>query len=100
LNFFGLADIALAVILVVAGVLTLKGHKQGPMFAGITCMILCFFPFVDAVMSTVTTPPALAPGMFLWRLLKLAIIFPIPVFIAVWAFREEARKEREAEEDD
>jgi hypothetical protein len=99
-NLYGLADLALAVLLVAAGVLTLKGHEQGPMFAGITCMIFCFFPFIDAVMSTITTPPALEPGMFLWRWLKVLLVYTIPVFIAVWAFREEARKEREAEEED
>jgi hypothetical protein len=100
LNLFGLADIAIAVILVVAGVRTLKGDEHGPAFAGVCCIILCFFPLIGAVQSVLTAPPALRPGMFLWRLLRLLIIFPIPTFIAVWALREEIRKEHESERDE
>jgi hypothetical protein len=100
LNLFGLADLVLAVLIVVAGVRTLKGDEHGPAFAGICCIILCFFPFIGAVQSVLTAPPALRPGIFLWRVLRMLIIFPIPIFIAVWALRQEIRKERESERDE
>jgi hypothetical protein len=100
LNLFGLADLVLAVLIVVAGVRALKGDEHGPAFAGICCIILCFFPFIRAIQSVLTAPPALQPGLFLWRVLRMLIIFPIPIFIAAWALREEMRKERESERDE
>ena len=99
-NLFGLADLALAVLLVVAGVRTLKGDEHGPAFAGVCCLLLCFFPVINAVQGVMMAPPALRPGMFLWRVIRMLIVFPIPIFIAVYALREEIRKEREAEQDE
>ncbi len=98
-ELFGLLEPFLAVLIVVGGVLILRGHEHGGVFAGIACAILCFFPFVKAIQRAFLLLSAAQPGAFLWLLLRTAFAYAIPVLIVVWTVREETRKERESEQD-
>jgi hypothetical protein len=98
-DLFGLVEPFLAVLIVVGGVLILRGREHGPAFAGIACAILCFLPFIKAIQRAFLLLSAAQPGAFLWLLLRTALAYAIPVLIVVWAVREETRKQRESEQD-
>lgn len=88
----------LAVVVVVAGVLLLRGHPQGTASAGISCALLCFLPMCGEVVQIFTLLTAVRPGAILLVLLRAAVVYPIPVFVIVWSLREETAKQAASDE--
>ena len=93
-----LVRVLLAVLIVVGGVLILRRHKNGPAFAGLCCLFLCFFPawwLVIGMLAALTTGQFTA---FLILLLVTLIVYSIPAGITVWSIREENAKRKESED--
>ena len=92
-GLIGLVQPLAALLIVVGGVLILRGHEHGPAVAGLSCAILCFFPLLSAVYRTLALMNAVRPGALLVLLLRTVLLYAIPVLIVVWTVREETRKQ-------
>ncbi|HUT91681.1 MAG TPA: hypothetical protein VMY37_19435 [Thermoguttaceae bacterium] len=99
-GMIGLLQPVAAVLIVVGGVLILRGHEHGRAIAGLSCAILCFFPLVSAVYSALQLMNAVRPGALFVLLLRTVLLYAIPVLIVVWTIREETRKEAESSRPD
>ncbi len=99
-GMIGLLQPLAAVLIVVGGVLILRGHEHGPAVAGLSCAILCFFPLVSAVYSALQLMNAVQPGALLVLLLRTVLLYTIPIVIVVWTVREETRKQAESQRPD
>lgn len=94
-----LARPACAVFVAVSGVLILKRHPHATALVGLSTVLLCFMPICGEVVRAFVLMSAVRPGALLLLLLRAAVVYPIPVWIMVWAVREETAKQ-EAERDD
>jgi hypothetical protein len=96
-GMIGLLQPVAAVLIVVGGVLVLRGHEHGPAFAGLSCAILCFFPLLSAVQRALALMGAVRPGALLALVLETVLLYAVPVFIVAWTVREETRKQAESD---
>jgi len=96
-GLIGLLQPLAALLIVVGGVLILRGHEHGPAIAGLSCAILCFFPLATALYSALKLMSAVQPGALVVLLLRTVLLYTIPVLIVVWTVREETRKQSESD---
>lgn len=94
-----LARLVFAVLVVVSGALILKGHPHATACAGVSTTLLCFLPICGDVIRAFLLMSAVKPGALLVLLLRAAIVYPIPVWIIIWAVREETAKEKAESEE-
>jgi hypothetical protein len=89
----GLARVGLAAAVAVGGVLTLQKDKNGPVCAGLACVLFCFFPawgFLPELREAL-----LAGGLLscLW----LGVRYAVPVALIAWCLNEEAERRMRGE---
>jgi len=92
--------LAFAAVMAYGGVLVLKRHPHGHVYAGLSCAIVFFVPLVNAVCEAFRALSAIQPGVFIAIVLKSVLLYAIPVLIVVWSVREETRREAEPDRPD
>lgn len=90
----------LAVMIAAGGVMILKNDPRGPTCAGLSCLILCFFPAFTVVRAVSLSLLAGHLGKFLLLVLYAAVVYSIPVFVTIWCLKEEAAAQGDSDDMD
>lgn len=86
-----------AAAIVVGGVLILRRHKQGPAWAGLSCLFFCFFRVWFLFLGLLSTLSTGELKKFLVLLVYSVIVYAVPVFITIWCIRQETAKKTDTE---
>ncbi len=86
-----------AAAIVVGGVLILRRHKQGPAWAGLSCLFFCFFRVWFLFLGLLSMLSTGELKTFLVLLVYSVVVYSIPVFITIWCIRQETAKKTDTE---
>jgi len=84
-------------MIAVGGVFILRKDPRGPALAGVSCLIMCFFPIFTVVREISVS---LIAGQLAWALLLVlygVVVYTVPIYVIVWCLKEEEARQADSD---